>query len=113
MPRQTNNFFRMDMIILKVLEKQDCYGYQISQIIKKASHNAIQISEGTMYPTLYKLIDNGYISDKKILVSKRLTRVYYHIELKGKIYLQELEDEYIKFRNGIDSIMEGIDEEFY
>lgn len=113
MPRQTNNFFRMDMIILKVLETHDCYGYQISQIIKKASNNTIQISEGTMYPTLYKLIDNGYISDKKILVSKRLTRVYYHIESKGKIYLKELEAEYIRFRDGINAIMEGIDEELY
>lgn len=113
MAKQTNNFFRMDMIILKILETHDCYGYQITQLIKKGSNDIIQISEGTLYPTLYKLLDNEYISDKKISVSKRMSRVYYHIEPKGLEYLKQLENEYIRFRDGIDAIMEGIDENLY
>jgi len=113
MSKSANNFFKMEMILLKVLEKQDCYGYQITQIIKKASDGNITLAEGTMYPILYRLLDNGYISDEKKLVGKRLTRIYYHLEPKGLDYLNELTKEYFKIKNSIDNIMEGINEELY
>lgn len=58
-----------------------------------------------MYPVLYRLMDNGYISDKKVLVGKRLTRVYYHIEPEGKKYLQDLYEEYLQTIDNINSIM--------
>lgn len=58
-----------------------------------------------MYPVLYRLMDNGYISDKKVLVGKRLTRVYYHIEPEGKKYLQDLYKDYLQTIDNINSIM--------
>lgn len=113
MSKSANNFFKMEMILLKVLEKQDCYGYQITQIIKKASHDNIILAEGTMYPILYRLLDKGYISDEKKRVGKRLTRIYYHIEPTGLDYLKELSEEYFRIKNCIDDMMEGINEELY
>lgn len=113
MAKAANNFFKMEMILLKVLEKQDCYGYQITQIIKKASNDNINLAEGTMYPILYKLLDNGYISDEKRQVGKRLTRIYYHLEPKGKLYLEELTKDYFRIKSSIDSMMEDIDERLY
>ena len=113
MAKSTNNFFKMEMILLKVLEKQDCYGYQITQIINKASHGNITLAEGTMYPILYKLLDQGYISDEKKLVGKRQSRIYYHLKPEGKEYLNILANEYFKVKNSIDDIMEGIDDELY
>ena len=50
----------------------------------KLSNDKIQVKEGTLYPILYRLVDEGYISDQKVLVGKRLTRVHYHIESKGE-----------------------------
>ena len=38
------------------------------------------MTEGALYPILYKLSDKGYVSDYKRLAGKRLTRVYYHLE---------------------------------
>lgn len=113
MAKSANNFFKMEMILLKVLEKQDCYGYQITQIIKKASDGNIILAEGTMYPILYRLLDNGYITDEKKLVGKRLTRVYYHLEPRGLDYLKELTEEYFRIKNSIDNIMEEINKELY
>lgn len=113
MAKSANNFFKMEMILLKVLEKQDCYGYQITQIIKMASDGNIILAEGTMYPILYRLLDNGYITDEKKLVGKRLTRVYYHLEPRGLDYLKELTEEYFRIKNSIDNIMEEINKELY
>lgn len=58
-----------------------------------------------MYPVLYRLLDNGYISDQKVLVGKKLTRGYYHIEPKGKKYLQEIHTEYLQTIDNINNIM--------
>ena len=66
------------LLLLSILRVEDCYGYQITQKIKEQSEGAITVTEGALYPILYKLSDKGYVSDYKKLVGKRLTRVYYH-----------------------------------
>ncbi len=54
------------MLFLKVLEQEDCYGYQLTQSIQDITNGQIKIAEGTMYPILYKLQDKGYISDRQV-----------------------------------------------
>lgn len=90
MSRPSNNFFKLEMLLLKIIKQQDCYGYQITQLLAKLSNDKIQIKEGTLYPILDRLVDEGYISDQKVLVDKRLTRVHYHIESKGEEYLETI-----------------------
>ena len=58
-----------------------------------------------MYPVLYKMIDNGYITDYKKQVGKRMIRVYYHIEPSGQNRLEELTQEYLKTTQSIQSIL--------
>lgn len=105
MSRPANNFFKLEMLLLKIISQQDCYGYQITQLISQLSSGQIEIKEGTMYPVLYRLLDKGYISDQKVLVGKRLTRIYYHIEPEGEEYLQMLYEEYLKTIDNIKNIM--------
>lgn len=104
---KSNSFFKMEMLLLKILEEKDCYGYEIVQSIKKLSNDNIKLQEGTMYPILYKLEEKNYISSQRVLVGKRLSRVYYHLETKGKEYLQEIYDDYKNMLTVINNIMEG------
>lgn len=101
------NFKRgsIEMLILQLLTKDDMYGYQLAQEINMRSEGLFDITEGSMYPTLYRLIDLGAISDEKRLIGKRRTRVYYHIEPAGKSRLKELSSEYSVINNGISKIM--------
>ena len=62
-------------------------------------------SRGIALPGLYKLVDNGLISDEKRQVGKRLTRVYYHMDPEGKDYLNQLIEEYNSLHSGIQSIL--------
>lgn len=105
MAKPSNNFFKLEMLLLKIINEHDCYGYQMTQILSTLTNNRINIKEGTMYPILYRLMDDGYISSKKVLVGKRLTRVYYHIEETGKEYLKQLYSEYKQTVHDIDNIM--------
>lgn len=103
-----NNFKKgaVEMLLLHILKKKgDCYGYQLSQLIKTTSDDYLIIPEGSMYPALYKLIDKGYISDYKKQVGKRLIRVYYHIEKTGEERLADLIIEYRKTNESIEKIL--------
>lgn len=97
----------IEMLILALLKVQDCYGYQITQLVKEQSDELITITEGSLYPTLYKLQDKKYISDYKKVVGKRLTRIYYHLEPEGATYLDELLADYRAVQQGIQKILDS------
>lgn len=96
----------MSLLILALLEKEDMYGYQIVQAISEYSSGKIVTQEGSLYPVLYKLQEQKLISDKKVLVGKRMTRVYYHLEKAGKVHLQKLIEEYEAVTQGVFQIIE-------
>ena len=110
-----NSFRRgvMSLVILGLLKKEDMYGYQLVQETEKQSGGRITTQEGSLYPVLYKLVDQGLISDKKVLVGKRMTRVYYHLEPAGEQRLKELVAEYEEVTSGVFQIVKeaGDDEE--
>ena len=88
-----NNFFRLEMLFLKILDEKNCYGYEITHSLKELTHGKIDVKEGTLYPILYKFEELGYITSEKKLVGKRMTRVYYHLEPLGKEYLDKIYSE--------------------
>ena len=101
---QAHNSFRrgvMSLVILALLKREDMYGYQLVQQTQQISGGRIMTQEGSLYPVLYKLLDQGMISDRKVLVGKRMTRVYYHIEPSGEARLAELIHEYNEITTGI------------
>lgn len=83
------------MLLLSLLEEGDKYGYQIVQELRERSNGAYALQESSMYPTLYRLLDAGQISDKKEIVGKRRARIYYHLEPSGKEFLESLKEEYL------------------
>lgn len=102
-----SNFRRgsVELLVLHLLSKHDYYGYELTQIMKNQTDGVIDIPVGSLYPALYKLIDNGYISDYKKQVGKRLIRVYYHIEAAGKERLAILLQDYYQTNQAIQNIL--------
>ena len=94
------------LVILSLLSQEDMYGYQLVQEMAQQSGGVLNTKEGSLYPILYKLLDQGYVSDKKVLVGRRMTRVYYHLEPQGKAYLQALTEEYRTVVQGVQGILE-------
>lgn len=107
----TQNAFRrgvMSLVILALLSREDMYGYQLVQEVERISGGRIVTQEGSLYPVMYKLLDQGMISDRKVLVGKWMNRIYYHLEPAGKVRLQELIDEYNQISLGMKAIIEGV-----
>ena len=99
--RDSFNRGAIDLMVLSLLTESDQYGYQLSQAITEKSGGIIDLAEGTLYPVLYRLLDNGYITDKQIQVGKRLKRIYYLLESEGLKYLQEMLPAYRTYVNAM------------
>ncbi len=97
----------MSLVILALLKKEDMYGYQLVQETAASSGGRLSTQEGSLYPVLYKLVDQGLISDRKVQVGKRMTRVYYHLEPAGEKKLEELTREYEEVTSGVMQIIRG------
>lgn len=103
------NHFRM--FILKLLSLHDSYGYEMVQLIKEVTDGYISLSEASLYPTLYKLEEDGFISSYKQKTGIKMERNYFHIEEKGQQELQKLIDEYTRYQHCISDIL-GMKERF-
>ena len=86
----------LSAIILKLLAEHDrMYGYQIAQKVKELSDSKILIKEGSLYPALHKLKEDGLVSIETVHLGKRIRR-YYSLTPKGEIAksnkISEIED---------------------
>ena len=95
-----NMFYRgyVELLVLKFLSEKDCYGYEIVKSIKRASKDKISLS-------LYKMIDQKYISDYKKQTGERMVKVYYHLEDAGRERLEALVSEYREFSQVMNEIL--------
>lgn len=103
------NFKRgtVELVVLTVLLEKDMYGYEITKAISDKSNGQYNLPLGTLYPVLYRFVENGYLSDKDTIVNKRL-RKYYHLEDKGREYFKEISAEYFKISDGVNRILSSI-----
>ena len=104
-----NNYRRgfASLVILSLLKREDMYGYQLVQETERSSGGLLTTQEGSLYPVLYRLLDQGYITDRRVQVGKRMTRIYYHLEPAGEERLRELIADYEAVTEGVFRIIRG------
>src|SRR5215467_4352059 len=67
----------LDMLILKVLSGCSTHGFGICQRIQQWSDNVLSVGEGSLYPALYRLQDQGWIeSEWGVSENNRKARFY-------------------------------------
>lgn len=88
MAKNTNFLLKLDLLLLSTLNHKDRYGYEMTKIISEKTDQLFVPKHGTMYPILYQLLNNGYISSYNQVVDNK-NRVYYHLEETGKVYLKQ------------------------
>jgi len=94
-----------EMVLLALLKEQEMYGYQLSQTLREKSDGKYVLQEGSMYPILYRMLDKGLIGERREIVGKRRTRVYYAITELGLTRLDEIVHEYLDVTKGIKGVM--------
>src|SRR6187549_1708306 len=54
----------LDMLILRVLNRGDMHGWGIADRIEQLSKSVLSVGEGSLYPALYRLQDQGWIESE-------------------------------------------------
>ena len=95
----------VESLILARLCQSDSYGYEIAQSVKQSSGGRLCIPEGSMYPTLYRMMERGYITDYQTNVGKRRLRVYYQITPAGRMRFKALLEAYEETHAGYENCL--------
>lgn len=95
------------MLILKLLDISDMYGYQMIQELSKRSNDTFNLKAGTLYPILHSMVKDDLITCYEKLSESGKVRKYYSITKIGKGVLQEKSNEWKKFSNAINNVLNG------
>lgn len=95
----------LDMLILKILALQPLNGWAISQRLKQISGEVLQVSDGSLYPALHKLEQQGWIAAQwKASESKRRAK-FYSLTRLGRKHLENEAANWNRLSAAISSII--------
>lgn len=93
----------LELCVLSILSRKDCYGYEL---VNEISQN-IAISEGTIYPLLRRLMNEGLFTTYLKESSEGPPRKYYTLTEAGRKEQLALKDEWQRFNEGVEIIIKG------
>ena len=91
----------LELCVLSLISKKDCYGYEIVEVISQA----IEVSEGTIYPLLRRLITEKYCTTYLKESTEGPPRKYYSISDTGLERFETLKMEWNNFSKQVDYII--------
>ncbi len=83
--------------------------YRNYRFFSISNFKKLSISPNTIYTVMYKLENEQMISEYSVLVGKKRTRIYYHIESDGEAYLKELQHDYENMVSGMSAIFDSLE----
>lgn len=93
----------LELCVLSLIQRRDCYGYELVEEISKK----FEISEGTIYPILRRLTDEGYFETYLRESSAGPPRKYYRITERGREAQARLHWEWNEFDQQVNSLLNG------
>lgn len=92
----------LELCVLSLLKKRDCYGYEISEYLS----NHIDIAGGTVYPILRKLKSEGLLTTYIQEESGGPPRKYYSLTKLGHETFEKEREVYLNFAKRVESLLE-------
>jgi PadR family transcriptional regulator, regulatory protein PadR len=108
MAEQSIEFLKgtLDLMILKTLSWAPAHGYGIARWIEQCTDDVLQVEEGSLYPALYKLEENGLIvADWGVTENNRRAK-FYRLTAAGKKQLRLSHDYWAKFAKAVTRVLE-------
>lgn len=95
------------MMVLKLLEQEDMYGYQMIETLRSRSEHAFDLKAGTLYPLLHALEQKGLITARDEASTAGRPRRYYHLTDAGRRRLCEKEAEWRAYTTAVARVLKG------
>jgi PadR family transcriptional regulator, regulatory protein PadR len=96
----------LELLVLKTLSQiGSLHGYGIVLHIQRASDDLLRVEEGSLYPALHRMEQNGWITSKWALTETNRKAKYYELTAAGRRQLQEAEKNFEHLVKGVRAIL--------
>lgn len=95
------------LLALSLLKGEDMYGYQMIIELARRSNHVFDMKEGTLYPVLHGLEQEGFVEACRREAPTGRERKYYHLTRKGQAALREEERTWRRYAGAVDAVLRG------
>jgi PadR family transcriptional regulator PadR len=97
----------LDMLILKSLQHEPMHGFGISVRIRQMSDKVLQVEQGSLYPALYRLEDQGWITSEWGTSENNRKAKFYSLTAAGRKQLNAETANWDRVSAAINMILKG------
>lgn len=97
----------LDMLILRVLSRGELHGWGITSKLEQLSQSALQVDEGSLYPSLYRMEDKGWIEAEWRVTENNRRAKYYSLTRAGRKQLEKEQELWDRMSAIINLVMQS------
>jgi len=94
-----------EMLVLSLLESQARHGYEIGKLIESRSGGRLTFALPTLYPTLLKLENRGWIKGRWVEKAGQRERCFYRLTPEGRRVLAAQQENWRAYVAAVNDIM--------
>ena len=94
----------MSMLILRLLDEKDMYGYEMIEALRAKSQNVFELKAGTLYPLLHTLEEKQFVTSYEQEVLGKV-RKYYRITKDGRAHLEEKRTQWQEYSKAVTNVL--------
>jgi PadR family transcriptional regulator, regulatory protein PadR len=95
----------LELIVLHLLEPGEGYGYEIVTKLTTQTNGALGVTDGTLYPVLYRLERAGSVAVRWETPERGVPRKYYRLTESGRDELERLKQEWNSFASAMAKLL--------
>ena len=95
----------LELAILHLLSSGEAYGYEIVSKLTAETNGALEVSDGTLYPVLYRLERAGFVDVRWETAQRGVPRKYYRLTDAGRAELASLTHEWTTFARAMTRLL--------
>lgn len=100
----------LDLLILKSLSTGPNHGYGVATRIHQLSDEVLKVEEGSLYPALYRLEEQGLIESEWRVTENNRKAKFYKLTRKGRTALRAELDSWLRLSKAITRVLRAIEQ---
>jgi PadR family transcriptional regulator PadR len=100
----------LEMLILKSLSNGANHGYGIATRIHQLSDDVLKVEEGSLYPALYRMEEQGLIESEWSVTENNRKAKFYRLTRKGRTAAQAEVDGWLRLSSAVTKVLRAIEQ---
>lgn len=96
----------LDLMILKTLSWGPAHGYGIARWIEQCTDDVLQVEEGSLYPALHKLENQGLVRADWGITDNNRRAKFYRLTATGRKQLRASHDDWARFATAVGRVLD-------